>query len=130
MCSSQVATRWAYLEHPFVPDLHGARFRAPGFGDVPGTRAGDQHHAGVARFAVIRRDRGGALEGLTIRVDAWWALEDNVAPWHPTDMKPPIVWPGHLEAQRIVVGIGPTDQNLPPPWQRVGEQADLLGVRR
>ena len=40
------------------------------------------------------------------------------------------VGPGHLETQQLVVGIGPADQDLPPPWQRVGAQSALLGMWR
>jgi hypothetical protein len=80
------------------------------------------------RFAVVRRNRRSALEGLAIRIGVGWALEDHVAAWHPTHVTPPIVGSRHLEAQKIVVGIGPTDQDLPPTRQRVREQADLLGV--
>ena len=125
-----VARGRAHLEHLFVADLHGAGFRAPGLADVPDAGARDRHHPRRAGFAVVRRDRRGAVEGLTIGVGAGWALEDHVAAWHPTNMKPPIVGPGHLETQQLVVGIGPTDQDLPPPWQRVGEQAALLGLWR
>jgi len=126
----QVATCRADFAHLLVPDLHGAGFRATRLADVPDARAGDGHDARIARFAVIRGDRGGALEGLTIRVSARRTLEDDVAPGHPTDMQPPILRPGDAETQRIVVGVGATDQDLPPPWQRVGEQAHLLDVRR
>jgi hypothetical protein len=113
-----------------MADLHGASFRAPGLADVPDAGAGDRHHPCLARFAVVRRDCRGAVEDLTIGVGARWALEDNVAAWHPTHVKPPSVWPGHLKAQKIVVGIGPTDQDLPPTRQRVRAQADLLGMWR
>jgi hypothetical protein len=126
----QVATCRADFEHLLVPDLHGAGFRATRLADVPDARAGDGHDARIARFAVIRGDRGGALEGLTVRVGARRTLENGVAPWHPAHVEPPILRPGHLETQKIVVGIGPADQDLPPPWQRVGAQAALLGVRR
>jgi hypothetical protein len=128
--SSQVATRRTDLEHLFMADLHGARFRAPGLADVPDAGAGDRHHPCLARCAVVCRDRRGAVQGLAVRVGAGWALEDHVAPWHPAHVKPPIVGPAHLQAQYIVVGIGPTDQDLPPTRQRVREQADLLGLRR
>src|SRR5262245_50258264 len=114
--SSQVATRRAHFEYLLMADLHGARFRAPGLADVPDASAGDRHHPCIPRFAVVRCNRCGTLEGLTIGVGASWALEDDVAAWHATNMKPPIVGPGHLEAQIIVVGISLTDQNLPPAW--------------
>jgi hypothetical protein len=127
---SQVARGRTDLEYPFVADLHGADFRTSGLADVPDARTRDRDDPSSAGFAVVRRDRRGALKGLAIGVGAGWALEDDVAPWHPTDMKPPIVESGHTEGQRIIVDIGPTDEDLPPPWQRIGAQADLLGVRR
>src|SRR5205823_6124415 len=102
----QVATCRAHLEHPFVPVLHGAGFRATRLADVPDARAGDGHDARIARFAVIRGDRRGAVEGLTIGVGAGWALEDHVAAWRPTAMKPPIAGPRDTEGQIIVVGTG------------------------
>jgi len=79
---------------------------------------------------VIRGDRGSALEGLTIRVGARWALEDDVAARHPVYMEPPILRPGYPEAQEVVVGVGATDQDVPPVRQRVGDQASLLMVQR
>jgi hypothetical protein len=97
-----------------VADLHGAGFRAPGLADVPDAGARDRDDPGITRFAMVRRDRRGAVEGLAGGVGAGWALEDNVAAWHPTHVEPPIVRPGYSEAQIIVVGIGPTDQDLPP----------------
>ena len=103
---------------------------APSRGGSAGTglRAGACRANRIARFAAyaIR----GAVEGLAVGVSALWALKDDVAARHPTHMEPPIVRPGHPKAQVIVVGIGPTDQDLPPPWQRVGAQADLLVLRR
>ena len=126
----EVATCGAHFEHLLVADLHGARLRTPGFADVPNACAGDRDDPCMAGFAVVRGDRRGAVEGLTIGVGAGWALEDNVAAWHPTAMQPPIVGPGYTEGQIIVVGIGPTDQDLPSPWQPIGAQADLLMLRR
>jgi hypothetical protein len=126
----QVATCRADFEHLLVPDLHGAGFRATRLADVPDGCAGDRHDPRGAGFAVIGGNRGGALEGLTIRVSARRTLEDDVAPGHPTDMKPPIVWPGHTEAQVVIVSVRATDQDLPPAWQRVRDQASLLVVRR
>jgi SAM-dependent methyltransferase len=82
-CADPVTTRRAHLEHPFVADVHGAGFRAARLAHVPDARAGDGHDARVACFAVRCSNRGGALEGLTIRVGTWWALEDDVAPGHP-----------------------------------------------
>ncbi|SRR6266446_6758054 len=75
----QVARGRAHLEHPFVADLHGAGLRAPRLAHVPGARARDRHNPRIARFAVIRGDRRGALEGLAIGVSARWALKDDVA---------------------------------------------------
>src|SRR5262249_4871513 len=95
--SSHVATRRAYLEDLLMADLHGARLRTPGLADVPDAGAGDRHHPCRARFAVVRRDRRSALEGLAVGVGAGWALENDVAAWHPTHVEPPIVGPGHLE---------------------------------
>ena len=118
----QVATCRAHFAYLLVADLHGAGWRTPGLGHVPGARAGDHHHSGVTGFAVVRGDRGGAGESLAIRGCARWALED--------DVEPPIVRPGHAEAQDLVVGVGATDQHLPTTRQRVGEQASLLMVRR
>jgi hypothetical protein len=126
----QVATRRTDLEYSFVADLLGAGFRTPGFAHVPDAGARDRYHPCIARLAVVRRDRRGAVEGLAIRVGTGRALEDDVAAGHPTARQPPIVGPGHLEAQKIVVSIGPADQDLPPPWQRGGAQAALLGMRR
>ena len=114
--SSQVAARRAHLEYLLMTDLHGAGLRASGLADVPNAGAGDPHHPRIARFAVVCRDRCSAVEGLAVGVGAGWALEDHVAAWHSTHMKPPIVGPSHLETQKIVVGIGPADQDLPPPW--------------
>src|SRR6266478_177533 len=94
----QVATRRAHLEHPFVPDLHGAGLRATRLADVAGARAGDGHDTRVAGFAMVRGNRRGAVEGLAIRVGARWPLEDDVAPGHPAHVKPPIMRPGHAEA--------------------------------
>jgi hypothetical protein len=88
----------------------------------------DRHHPRIARFAVVGGDRRGAVEGLTIGGGAGWALEDNVAAWHPAHMEPPIVGLGHPATQRIVVGIDPVDQDLLPTRQCVREQADLLEV--
>jgi hypothetical protein len=119
----QVARGRADLEHPFVADLHGAGFRASGLADVPGACAGDCHHPRGARLAVVGGDRRSALEGLTIRVGAWWALEDDVAARHPVHVEPPIVRSGHAEAQRIVVGISPTDQDLPPRMVKISKPA-------
>src|SRR5262245_64335949 len=99
--SSQVAARRAHVEPPFVADLHGARFRAPGLADVPDAGAGDRHHPCLARFAVVGGDRRGAAEGLAVGVDAGWALEDDVAAGHPTHVELPIVGPGYTEAQII-----------------------------
>jgi hypothetical protein len=126
----EVARGWPDLEHAFVAYMHGAGFRPPRLADVPDVGAGDRHHPCVTRFAVVGSDRRGAVEGLTIGVGAGWALKDDVAAWHPTQMKPPILWLGDPEAQIIIVGIGPTDQDLPPTRQRVREQADLLGLGR
>src|SRR5262245_25294689 len=128
--SSHVATRRTDLEHLFMADLHGAGFRASGLADVAAAGAGNRHDPRSARFAVVRRDRRGALQGLSLGVGAGWALEDHVATGHPANMKPPIVGPGYPEAQKIVVGIGPADQDLPPTWQRMGDHADLLGMRQ
>ena len=111
----QVATCRADFAHLLVPDLHGAGFRATRLADVPNARAGDWHDARIARFAVVRGDRGSALEGLAIRVGAQWALEDDVAARQPAYMEPPIVRLGHSEAQDIVVSVSPTDEDLPPP---------------
>ena len=113
-----------------MADLHGARFRAPGLAHVPDAGAGDRHQSCIARFAVVRRDCRSALEGLAVGIGAGWALEDDVAAWHPAHVEPPIVGPGYTEGQIIVVGIGPTDQDLPSPWQPIGAQADLLMRRR
>ena len=77
--SSQVATRRTDLEHLFMADLHGARFRAPGLADVPDAGAGDRHHPCLTRCAVVCRDRRGAVKGLTIGVGAGWALKDDMA---------------------------------------------------
>ena len=107
--SSHVATRRTDLAHLCMADLHGAGVRTPGLADVPDAGAGDCHHPRSTSFAVVRRDRRSVLEGLAIRVCAGWALEDDVAARHPTDMEPPIVRPGHPEAQKIVVGVGPPD---------------------
>jgi len=125
---SPVATRRAHFKHLLVADLHGAGFRASELAHVPDAGAGDRDDPCITRFAVVRRDRRGALEGLVIRICAEWALEDDVAAWPPARMALPIVWPGHPEAQRIVVGIRPTNQDLPPTWQCVRDQMDLLGV--
>jgi hypothetical protein len=113
-----------------VADLHSAGFRTPRLADVPGACARDRDDPGSAGFAVVRGDRRSALEGLAIGVGTGWALEDDVAAWHPTHMEPPIVRLGHPEAQSIVVGVCLTDQDLPPTWQRGGAQADLLVLRR
>ena len=82
--SRQVAARRAHFEHLLVADLHGAGFRAPGLAHVPDACTGDCHHPCRARFAVVRRDRRGAVEGLAVGVGAGWALEDDVAAGHPT----------------------------------------------
>src|SRR5919109_5272636 len=111
--SSHVATRRTDLAHLFMADLHGARFRAPGLADVPDAGAGDRHHPCLARFAVVGGDRRGAMKGLAVGGGAEWALENDVAARHPTHVKPPIVGPGYTEAQIIVVGISPADQDLP-----------------
>src|SRR5262249_16728719 len=58
-------------------------------------------HACLARYAVVRRNRRGAVEGLAVGVSAGWALENDVAAWHPTHVKPPIVGPRDTEAQII-----------------------------
>src|SRR6266436_88317 len=65
--SGHIARGRTDLEHAFVADLHGAGFRTSGFADVPDACARDRHHPRVARFAVVRGDCCGALEGLTIR---------------------------------------------------------------
>jgi hypothetical protein len=124
----QVARGRTDFTYLLMADLHGARLRAPGLADVPNARAGDRLYPRIARFAVVRRNRRGAVEGLAGGVGAGWALENDMAAWHPTDRKPPIVGPGDLEAQMVVVGIRPTDQDLPPTRQGVHTQADLLGV--
>src|SRR5437764_15205305 len=111
-----------------MADVHGAGFRAPGLADVPDACTGDRDDPCSAGFAMVRGDRRSALEGLAIRVCTGWALEDDVAAWHPTHMEPPIVGLGRPEAQIIVVGLSPTDQDLPPTRQCVRDQADLLGV--
>ena len=82
--SSQVAARRADLEYLLMADLHGARFRAPGRADVPDAGARDRHDPCIPRFAVVCRDRRGAVKGLAVGVSAGWALEDDVAAWHPT----------------------------------------------
>ena len=125
-----VATRRADLEHPFVADLHGAGLRAPRLADVPDAGAGDRHYPRSARFAVVGGNRRGAVERLTIGVSAGWALEDDVAAWHPAHVEPPRVRPRHMEGHRIVVGIRPTNQDLPPTRQCVRDQTDLLVLRR
>ena len=113
---SEVARGRTDLEHLFMADLHGAGFRASGFADVPDAGARDRHDPRSARFAVVRRDRRGAMKGLSIGVGAGWTLENDVAAWHPAHVEPPRVGPRHTEGQSIVVDIGPTDEDLPPPW--------------
>jgi len=117
----QVARGWPDLEHACVVDLHGAGFRTSGLADIPDAGAGDRHHSFVTRFAVVGGDRRSALEGLAVGVGAGWALENGVAAWHPTHVEPPIVGPRDTEAQIIVVGIRPADEDLPPPWQRIAD---------
>jgi hypothetical protein len=112
-----------------VADLHGAGFRTPRLADVPGARASNRDNPCMPGFAVVRRDRRSAVEGLAIGVGTGWALEDDVAARHPTHMEPPIVRPGHPEAQIIIIGIRPTNQDLPPTRQGVRDQTDLLGLR-
>jgi len=112
--SGHVARGRTDLEHAFVADLHGAGFRTSGFADVPDACARDRHYPRSAGFAVVRGDRRSALEGLAIRVGAGWALEDNVAAWHPAHVKPPILRPGDPEAQDFVVRVRPTRTCHPP----------------
>jgi hypothetical protein len=50
------------------------------------------------RGALGGGDRHSALEGLTIRVGACWALADDDAPGHPASVAPPILRLGHLAA--------------------------------
>src|SRR5215510_5738482 len=45
------------------------------------------------------RSTRGALEGLTIRVGACWALTEDGAPGPPASVAPPLLRLGHLEAQ-------------------------------
>ena len=66
-----------------MADLHGAGFRASGLAHVPDAGARDRHDPRSARFAMVRRDRRGAMKGLAIGVGAGWALEDDVAAGHP-----------------------------------------------
>ena len=129
LLEGQVTRGRTDLEHLFMADVHSAGFRAPGLAHVPDARARNRDDPCVAGFAVVGGNRRGALEELAIGVDAGWTLEDDVAARQPAHVEPPIVRPGHAEAQIIVVGIGPTDEDLPPPRQCVGEQADLLSVR-
>ena len=82
--SSQVATRRAHFEYLLMTDLHGAGFRASGLAHVPDAGARDRHDPRSAGFAVVCRDRRGAMKGLAIRVGTGRALEDDVAAWHPT----------------------------------------------
>jgi len=48
--------------------------------------------------ALVGGERRSALEGLTIRIGACWALADDGAPGHPASVAPPVLRLGHLEA--------------------------------
>ena len=96
--AGHVVTRRADLAHLLVADLHDAGLRPPRRAGVPGACARDCDDLCMAGCAVVRGDRRSALEDLTIRVDAWWALEDDMTTWQPMHVAPPIVWPGHPEA--------------------------------
>ena len=105
-----------------MADLHGAGLRTLGFANVPNAGAGDRDHPHMARFAVVRRNRRGALEGLMIRVGAGWPLEDDVAVRQPTHVASLVF--RHLDAQRIVVVVGPTSHHRPSTRQEGEESAD------
>jgi hypothetical protein len=126
----QVVTRRAHAEHLLVADLHGAGFRAPGLADVPDADAGDRNDPRSAGFAVIRRDRRGAVEGLTMRVGVCWAMEDDGAPGHPAYVGLPRLWPRHLHGPRLVVDVGPTNQDLPSTQQSGDDRVDGRLMRR
>ena len=81
-----------------MTDLHRAGFRASGFRHIPGVRAGDWDHTGMAGFAVIRRNRRRTLERRTVRLSVGRPLEEDVAARQPAHVEPPIRWSGQAES--------------------------------
>src|SRR5262249_2974194 len=96
-----------------------SRFCSPGLGDIPRPRAGNRNHPAGPRLGVVRRDCRGALKGLAIGFRVVGALEDHVASRHAPNMEPPVLVPCHLQAQPIVVFVGPAGKNAPATGQFV-----------
>jgi hypothetical protein len=49
-----------------------------------------------------------------------------MAAWHAADVEPPVVRLGEANAEVVVVGVGTSDQDLPPTGQNVAEQARFI----
>jgi hypothetical protein len=117
----QVAARRADLAHLLVADLYGAGRCVPGLADVPYAGAGDRHQSCLARFAVVRRDRRSALEGLAVGIGACWALTEDGAPGPPATVAPPLLRLGHLAAQETW-----GSRETPANTHRAGRDGRLL----
>jgi hypothetical protein len=114
------------LEDDLLANLHGPRFRATRLGDVSRPRTRDGHEPGRARLTVIRGDGRGAFQGRAVRIVSRARQQEDMTTRHPPDVEPPIVRLGDVQAESVVVNIGPAGQDLPTTRQGIVEQSRVI----
>jgi hypothetical protein len=115
-----------YLEDDLFANLHSPRFRARRFGDVSSPCARDGHEPSCPRLAMIRGYCRGALQRRAVGIVSGACPKEDVTAWHPPDVEPPIVGPGDVEAESVVVSICTPGQDLPPARQGILDQSGVI----
>jgi hypothetical protein len=114
------------LEDDLLANLYGPRFRATRLGDVSRPRTRDGHEPGRPCLTVIRGDGRGAFQGHAVRIASRARQQEDMTTRHPPDVEPPIVRLGDVQAESVVVNIGPAGQDLPTTRQGIVEQSRVI----
>ena len=75
---------------------------------------------------MIRGDGGGALQGCAVGIISRACQQQDMTARHPSDVEPPIVRLGDVQAESVVVLIGTADQDIPTIGQGIVEQSSVV----
>ncbi len=103
------------LENDLLPDLNRPGLGAPGLGYKGGLCAGHWCHTALSGLAVISRNGRSSLENVLSGFFAGPCFEKHMTARRASDVKPPVSWFGHFDAQSVIVNIGFPGQDRPYP---------------
>ena len=75
---------------------------------------------------MIRGNCSRALQSGTVGMLSGSCLQEDVTARHPPDVEPPIIGPGDVKTEAVVVSIGAAGQDLPTARQGIVDQPSAL----